>query len=623
MKDWNTFGANGNGYEGPRLAPPRVTCEYREDGSIIMRSPQKLKAYTRCTGEWLQHWSAQKPDHIFLAERDGDNGWIELTYSEVRERIGKIAQSLLNLELPHRAPVVFLSDNNLDQALITLAAFHVGIPVATLSSAYSLLAKDYTRIENIFKILKPGAVYVSDGEAYQNVINSVKPDCPIFVGKNPESLEGRVITTEELLATDETEAVMEAYRKVSPDTHARYLLTSGSTGDPKCVVHTQRMLCSNQQAIVQCWEFLDDIDIVVLDWLPWSHVFAANHNFNIVLRAGGSLYLDDGRATEKGIHRTIENIKYVKPTLYFNVPRGYEMLVGYLERDRDLARALFGRLEMLFYAAASLPQNVWNRMSAVAATVRKKPLFFCTEWGSTETAPVLTNVHYPLEGPGNIGLPVPGIEIKFVPNEDKMEMRVRGESIFESYLGDESLTQDAFDEEGFYIIGDAGKLADPLRPNKGIVFDGRVSEEFKLSSGTWVYVGALRVAIIDAFSPYIQDCVIAGMDRDYLTLMAFPTQELLDLIEGEPIGNPALHPEVRSVMLERLRAYAEANPSSSRKIERMIIMERPPRLELGEITDKSYINQRRVKALRADRVEMLYATKNIEGRVIQLSEAYE
>ena len=619
----NNFQQRHHAAESERadLAPAAVMCEYRADGSFIMRSPEELQPYARCVGEWLDFWAAEKPDHTFLAEREGD-GWRTLSYKEVREQIGRIAQGLLDLKIPTCHPIVFLSGNGISQALMTLAAYHVGIPVATISAAYSLRPKEFSRLNWILNTLEPSAVFVDDGAKYENALRGVEVDSRLIIEHNAE-LFPQAVTFDSLLNAKETDEVSDYFEQITPNTVARYLMTSGSTADPKFVVHTQRILCSNQQAIAQCWRFVEQKEIVVVDWLPWSHVFASNHNFNIVLRNGGSLYIDDGMATDQLIDRTVENIKMVKPSLYFNVPRGYELLLPYLENDPEFAKAFFGRLELLFYAGAALPKNAWDRLVTVSETVRDEPLFVATEWGTTETAPVITNVHYTLDGPGNIGLPVPGVEVKFVPTEDKFEMRVRGESIFNRYLGDPSITQKAFDEEGFYHTGDAGHLANPERPEQGIIFDGRITEDFKLNTGTWVSAGVMRPLLVDAFSPYALDFVITGHDQEYVSAMMFATKYLHELA-GDPemvlsMEDLSDHPKVRTVLLECMSTFQKGNPASSRHIKRLIILDHPPCLESGETTDKAYINQRKTLARRRDQVEKLY-TKQPGREVIRLSE---
>ena len=516
-----------------------------------------------------------------------------------------------------------LSENDIDHALLSLAAMHVGIPVSTISVAYSQSAGDCAKLGAILGALKPGAVFVTDGQRYARALSLTQLACPVIVGRHANQVQG-AIALETLLARNETPDVMAAFGRLGPDHHARYLLTSGSTGVPKVVVTTHRMLCANQQAIAQCWKFLERSEIVILDWLPWSHVFGGNHNFNLVLRNGGALYIDDGRPMPGSIERTLENIRTVKPTLFFNVPKGYEVMLPHLEADADLAQAFFERLDMVFYAGAALPASVWQRLKAVAAQVRVSPLFFASEWGSTETSPVLTSVHYPIEMSGNIGLPVPGVEIKFVPSADKLEMRVRGESVFKQYRDSAELTAQAFDEEGYYRIGDAGALIDPAAPEKGIRFDGRVTEDFKLTSGTWVSVGTLRLRVLSALSPYAQDCVITGHDGDAIGVLLFAAPALRALAgeRGHAMSADELAASilVREVLLAGLVRLAQESPASSQHVNRLIILDTPADLEAGEITDKGYINQRQSLTLRADQVARLHADRP-DRAVILLEEA--
>ncbi len=605
-----------------KLAPARVSVESDEAGSFILRSPEPLQPYARCIGEWLERWALEAPLRPYLAERR--NGvWFTLNYSEVRQRVGSLAQGLLELDMAPGRPVLVLSENDIDQALITLAAMHVGIAVATVSVAYSRNTQSgCSKLKSIVAQLKPSLIFINDGDTYRRTIELIQPDCPVVVAHNAQQVPGALPLP--LLYRTETAQVMETFQRLDGDVPARYMLTSGSTGTPKVVINTHRMLCANQQAIAQCWRFLDDSEVVVVDWLPWSHTFAANHNFNMVLRNGGTLYIDDGLPVTGRIERTVENIKSVKPTVFFNVPRGYEALLPYLERDEELAQALFGRLDMLFYAAAALPQNTWDRLMACAEKVRDKPLFFTSEWGATETSPVLTNVHFRLDKPGNIGLPVPGVEIKFVPSGDKLEMRVRGPSVFQRYLNDPQGSLQAFDEDGFYQIGDAGRLLDPECPQKGIVFDGRVTEDFKLTTGTWVSVGTLRPRLVSALAPYASDCVICGHDQDVIGALIYPTPALRALVgtagKRMTAEQLALVPAVRQALNAGLKTLAQQFPASSQHAARMVILDSPPSLDDGEVTDKGYINQRAALGLRADAVKCLYS-ETPDPAVILLDEA--
>lgn len=605
------------------LATPRVNLESRDDGTFVISSLDPLRTYARCIGEWLERWAAETPAQVFLAERRSGS-WFSLSYQEVRNRVRSLAQGLLGLDLVEGCPVLMLSDNDVDQALLSLAAMHIGVPVSTVSVAYSRSTADgCSKLRSIIEVLKPGVIFVNDGDVFARTIELAQPKCMVVAARNAQAIPGSVPMP--LLYKSETPAVMQAFQRIGHNTPARYLLTSGSTGTPKAVINTHGMLCANQQAIAQCWPFVEKSQIVVLDWLPWSHTFGANHNFNLVLRNGGSLYIDDGRPVPGQIQRTVENIKSVRPTMFFNVPRGFDALLPFLERDNDLAQALFGRLDMLFYGAAALPQSTWERLIICAQRAREKPLFFATEWGASETSPVLTNVHFHLDKPGNIGLPIPGIDIKFAPAGDKLEMRVRGPSVFRRYLNDDQKTAEAFDEEGFYCTGDAGRMIDPAQPARGIQFDGRVSEDFKLTTGTWVSVGTLRPRLASALAPYANDCVICGHDQDVVGALVYPTPALQALVgeKGSAMNAEqlAMEPEVRLALCAGLRALAKDYPASSKHVVRLIVLDTPPSLEAGEITDKGYINQRTALSLRADQVKRLYAD-SLDPAVILLAEAF-
>ncbi|AQV97401.1 feruloyl-CoA synthase [Cupriavidus necator] len=588
------------------LSAPDIAVDRREDGSFILRSTQVLQPYARCIGDWLQYWAQEDGSRTFLAERRGE-GWRRVSYSEALAAVRRIGQAILDLGVAEEAPVVALSENSVNLALLSLGAMHVGRRIAVVSSAYTLVAKDHGKLHTILERLQPGLLYAENATQYGAAISAWKPACPVVF---TEAAEGGALRFSTLLDTAPRVEVDAAFAAVGGDTVARILLTSGSTGVPKLVPNTHRMLCANQQMIAQCWPFVDKAHPVVLDWLPWSHTFGANHNFNLVLRNGGTLYIDSGRPAPGAIESTLQGIREVRPTLFFNVPRGYDVLLPYLEADESLARALFGRLDMLFFAAAALPQQCAERLRAVAARVRDVPLFLTTEWGSTETSPVVTSAHFRTMETRNIGVPVPGVELKFAPCQDKYELRVRGPSIFPGYIGDEAKTREAFDEEGFYCMGDAGKLADMADPNAGVIFDGRVSEDFKLTTGTWVSVGTLRIAAVSSMTPYAQDVVVSGHDRAEVGLLIFPTAALRALAgdgEGRLCGKSlGEHPAVRQVLGEILAALCKGAGSSQRPA-RAVLLSTPPSVEQGEITDKGYINQRAVLTLRADDVERLYS----------------
>jgi len=556
-----------------RFAPAEVNVEKRPDGSSVLRSPQKLGAYARCVTEWLVHWSDHSPERVFLAERSGE-GWRRISYRESYGAVRRIGQALLNLGLNQGRPVAILSDNSIDHALLALGAMHVGVPVAPISPAYSLMSRDFGKLKSIFELVQPGLTFVSDAEKYKAALAAV--------GAKPTSVA-------ELLETNPGSTMEREFAKVKPESVAKILFTSGSTGAPKGVINTHRMLCANQQMLAQAWPFVEDRPPVIVDWLPWNHTFGGNHNFNLLLRNGGTLYIDGGKPAPGLAEITARNLKEIAPTLYFNVPRGYDLLLPFLEKDAELRRNFFSQLDVLFYAAAALPQNLWDRIKAF-----KPDVVMLSAWGSTETSPLATSVHFHMERPGVIGLPVAGCELKLVPSAGKMEVRVRGPNVMPGYYKREDLTRAAFDGEGFYRIGDAVKFADPADAAKGIVFDGRVAEDFKLSTGTWVNAGAVRIRLIAAADPLIQDAVITGHDRDELGALVFLSPAARDLPPEE----------VRSRLRSVLRGFSGG---SSTCPARLMVMSEPPSIDANEITDKGYMNQRAVLERRAALVESLYS----------------
>ncbi|HVZ45448.1 MAG TPA: feruloyl-CoA synthase [Ramlibacter sp.] len=584
------------------LAPPRVTCESLPTGGFVLRHPEPLQPYARCVGAWLDHWAGTTPDAIFLAEREASGAWRRLSYRQVRESVGRIAQALLDMDLAGGQPVVTLSDNSVDAALLSLAAMHVGRPSCTVSSAYCRLTKDHSRIAAILDALDPALVYASDVAVYGPAVTAWGAKSPVVFGAG--RIEGSHDFAD-LLEPRETSAVMRAFARIRPDDHAKYLLTSGSTGAPKVVINTHRMLCANQQMIEQVWPFLARHPLVLVDWLPWSHTFGANHNFNMVLAHGGALYIDEGRPAPGLVEKTLRNLREVKPNFWFNVPRGFDMLLPFLEADAAAARDVFERLEGIFYAGAALPQSVWQRLEAVARKARERPLWFTSAWGSTETSPAATQVHWRIERAGCIGLPLPGVTLKFVPNGAKLEMRVRGPSVFPGYRDAPELSSQAFDEESYYRIGDAGRLVDADDPVQGVAFDGRVAEDFKLMSGTWVNVGMLRVKAVSAMAPHVADVVVAGHDREEIGLLVFATPQAKAL--------PA--EDLRAHVRQALRALGSEGLGSSRTPTCALVLDEPPSADAGEITDKGYVNQRAVLERRKAEVEALYASA--DARVIR------
>jgi len=552
--------------------------EKRADGTVLLRSPQALETPARCVTEWLVRWALEAPERAFLCERAGA-GWRKLSYLEAYGAARRIGQALLDRKLGPERPLAILSDNGIDHALLALGAMHVGVPVAPVSPAYSLLSKDFGKLRQIFELLQPGLVYAADPAKFAAALGAV----------NAAS-----VSVPELLETNPGSTLEREFSKIGRGTVAKILFTSGSTGAPKGVINTHGMLCANQQQLAQAWPFVAERPPVVADWLPWNHTFGGNYVFNLVLRNGGTLYIDGGKPVPGLVETTVRNLKDVSPTLYCNVPRGYDLLLPFLESDAELRQRFFADLDFVFYAAASLPQNLWDRLKKLGKEARKGELAMLSAWGSTETAPLATSVHFMMERPGIIGLPVAGCELKLVPAAGKLEARVRGPNVTPGYYKRDDLTKAAFDAEGFYRIGDAVKLADPADPAQGIVFDGRVAEDFKLATGTWVHVGAVRVALIAAGDPLIQDAVITGHDRNELGALVFLSPAAKDL----PIE------EVKNKLRQTLKNLSQEG--SSMRPARLMVMTEPPSIDAGEITDKGYMNQRAVLEHRSALVEALY-----------------
>jgi feruloyl-CoA synthase len=451
-----------------------------------------------------------------------------------------------------------------------------------VSPAYSLMSKDFGKLKYIFELVKPALVFAADPQKFAPALAAVG---------------AKSTPVAELLETNPGSILEREFLKVGPDTLAKILFTSGSTGMPKGVINTQRMLCANQQMALQAWPFVQEKPPILVDWLPWNHTFGGNHNFNLVLRHGGTLYIDGGKPVPGLVETTVRNLKEIAPTMYFNVPRGYDLLLPFLEQDAELRRNFFGNLQMLFYAAAALPQNLWDRLSRLAREEKHGGDFaMLSAWGSTETSPLATSVHFHMERPGVIGLPVAGCELKLVRSDGKLEVRVRGANVTPGYYKRPDLTAAAFDEEGFYRIGDAVRLAEVWDPTKGIVFDGRVAEDFKLSTGTWVNAGAVRVKLIAAADPIIQDAVITGHDRDEVGALVFLSPAAKEL---EP-------QELRSRLSAVLKKLGAEGGSSTHPV-RVLAMTEPASIDENEITDKGYINQRAVLERRAALVEQLHA----------------
>lgn len=592
-----------------RLAPAAVEVEQLPGGGMILSSPNKLKSYPRQLGEHLHYWARKAGERIFLAERNSAGSWNKLTYSRVLYEVESLAQGLLDRGYDLARPVMVLSENSINFGLLKLACCYIGAPLAPISPAYSLLSTDFAKLRHVFNTLQPGLVYAASGKRFSKALNALDlGGVEVVVDSEPPPKHKATLFSD--LKTTPGKAVREAFSRVGPDTVAKILFTSGSTDLPKGVINTHGMLCSNQQSIAQIWPFLEDKPPLLLDWLPWNHTYGGNKLFNLILRNGGTLYIDAGRPLPGAIETTVANLREVSPTISFNVPRGYDALLPYLENDAAVRSSFFRNLDMIFYAAASLPQHIWERLERLAVKERGKKIFMASGWGSTETSPCITMVHYPIDKAGIIGLPMPGVELKMIPNQAKLEMRVRGPNVTPGYYGRPDLTQEAFDEEDFFCIGDAGKLIEPENPSRGIVFDGRITENFKLTTGTWVNTGNLRLEVIKAAEPLIQDAVVTGHDQDYICLLVWlnPEQCLKLAPEVENNMEALLRaPAVVDCLRRKLQEHNKQQSGSSTCIKRVLVLTEPPSLDANEVTDKGYINQRVTLECRAALVESLYS----------------
>jgi feruloyl-CoA synthase len=599
------------------FAKPEIVADHRVDGCIILKSTASLGASARCVGDWLEQWAAQTPDRIFLGERASvDAPWTTVTYREALRQVRLVAAWILAQGLSAEHPLVILSDNSIDHALLALAAQHIGVPSAAISPAYSLMSRDFDKLRSMVKLLEPGAIYVSGTKPFAAALAAIKPlHSAKIVSGNADDADA--ISFRSIAATPETPGVAKAFAAITPDTIAKFLFTSGSTGTPKAVINTQRMLTSSQQAKAQTWTFLDDIsDLVILDWLPWSHTFGANHNFNLVLRNGGTLYVDGGKPAPRLFATSLANLRSVMPTVYFNVPRGFDMLIAALRSDDELRRRFFSEVKFAFYAGAALPQNLWDALEELSVKASGRALPMVSAWGSTETSPLATDCHFQAKRSGNIGVPIPGTELKLVPSGDKLEVRVRGPNVTPGYWKASELTAQAFDADGFYLIGDAVTFADPDRPELGLFFDGRVAEDFKLNSGTWVNVGTLRVAGIAALSPLVQDIVVCGHGGGDVRFLVFPNiaacRAHAGLSDSADVKDVISHDKIRAAIAQGLANLKAQSGNSSGHATRALLLAEPASVDGGEITDKGYINQRAVLTRRAGAVATLHNDASAE-----------
>ncbi|NVN87108.1 MAG: feruloyl-CoA synthase [Rhodopseudomonas sp.] len=588
-----------------------ISTERRADGTIYVRSTTTLVDYPVRITDRLHHWAEQAPDRVFMAERNAAGGWREISYSEMLRAARKIASALLTRGLSAERPVMILSGNSIDHALMMFGALYAGVAMCPVSPPYSLVSKDFGKLDHIVKLLTPGLVFADEVSAFAPAILAKVPADVEIAGTRGELPGRRVTLLADLLATPEHPDLERAHDAIGHDTIAKFLLTSGSTGNPKAVINTQRMICANQVMIREAMAFLKDEPPVIVDWLPWNHTFGGNHNIGLTLFNGGSMYLDAGKPTPSGIAETIRNLREISPTVYFNVPKGYESLLPVLREDAALRKMFFSKLHAMFFSGASLAPHVWNGLDELGVQETGARVPMLTGLGSTETAPFFMSVTPQTSRSGHVGLPVPGNEAKLVPNNGKLEVRARGPNITPGYWRAPDLTAKAFDEEGFYKLGDALKPSNPDDLTAGFDFDGRISEDFKLASGTWVSVGPLRAKFVAACAPLVRDVVIAGLDRDEVSALVILDLDGCKLINPtlplEDLAAMAADPLIRAAFTERFEKFLGQATGSSTRVTRAILLAEPLSIDRGEVTDKGSVNQRAVLDSRAALIADLYA----------------
>ena len=572
--------------------PHDVIREVLADGAILLRARADLGAVAARTTDWLDHWADVTPAAVFLAERAGD-GWREVTYLEARGQARAMAVGLLDMGLGPDRPILILSGNSVGHALLAMAAQYAGVPFVPVAEQYAAIPAARVQIDHIAALVRPGAVFAEDGFAMIEVFgrDSLRDARPLMVHGPGRTLDDLAAVGGELTGVS-----------VGPETVAKILMTSGSTSAPKGVLTTHKMMCTNQAQIAACLPFLRTRPPVLVDWLPWNHVFGGSHNFNLVLANGGSLYIDSGKPVPALIGKTIANNRIKQGTISFNVPVGFAALRDAMKADAGFARAFFEDLDMLFYAGASLPQDVWADLETMAREARAEMPLFTSSWGLTETAPAALLQHEPTDRSGVVGVPLPGVEVKLLPEGERYEVRVRGASIFGGYLGDDAKTAAAFDQDGFFRTGDAMRFVDDTDVNQGLRFDGRISEDFKLMSGTWVRAAALRLQVLDALKDVAQDVVLVGEGHSEVGALIVPAPGLRDSAveaDGALLVEPAL-----------LAALAQFRGGSAARIARVMVMAVPPSMPDGEVTAKGNLNFARIKARRAGLVDRLYGERD-------------
>ncbi|EAQ05596.1 feruloyl-CoA synthase [Yoonia vestfoldensis] len=573
---------------------PTFAYEHRPDGTVVMRQEGQLPDYAPLLADYMDKWADATPHMTWIARRKDGGEWRHITYAQGRAQAKAIGTALLDMGLGPQRPLLILSENSLEHALLGMACAYVGVPYAPLSPAYSLVSTDHAKLRNIAALLKPGAIFADNGKAFANAISAINnTDTTVINLDNPIS---GAVRFADLLDADPAPS-QAARARLTPDTVVKYLFTSGSTGSPKAVINTNRMICAMQAIVRDCYRFLTHEPPVVLDWGPWNHTAAGNKVFYLVMTNGGSYYIDDGRPVLGKFDETLRNLRDISCTWYFNVPIGYDMLVDQLENDPALAATFFNKLGMMFYAGAGMAQRTWDRLRAAGRATTGHEVLLATGLGATETAPFALACTVPQEKSGNVGVPSLGLTIKLVPNGGKLEARIKGPTIFPGYYGDPAQTAQAFDDEGYYCMGDALRPADPDDFSKGFFFDGRIAENFKLATGTWVAVGAMRAKLVDSMDELIRDAVIVGENEAELGAMVLLSQA------AQTMDQAILH----AALSEKLAAAAKDASGSATRVRRIIVLSEQPSFDRGEVTEKGSLNQRAMRSNRATSVAQLYS----------------
>lgn len=604
-----------------RFFSPEVELTWQGDGTGLMRSLEPLAEYDSRIGDWLDRWALEIPDRAFIVEQT-NGGERTIRYAEAREEALLIAEGLLGSGLGQDRPLAILAANSIDHALIMLAALYVGIPVAPIAPAYALQSADCIKLSRSFRLLTPRMVVVDDGVLYRNAMErALETLIPVVALRNASASPSLIPLVSLRGDGSRRGAVLAAAARVGRETVAKYLFTSGSTGIPKAVINTHGMLCANSQMQRQVAPVLADEPPVMVDWAPWNHTAGGNSNFNIILHNGGTLYIDPGKPTHELFHSSVELLRRISPTIYFNVPKGYELLMPYLEADRVFRERFFSKLNYLWYAAASMQPATWFTLERLAVEAAGRRILTVSGLGMTETSPVALFGNKRANGPGVVGIPVPGMELKLVPHDDSFEVRYRGPNVTPGYWRDPAATESAFDQQGFFLSGDLLSFMDPKRPDLGLRFDGRINEVFKLTSGTKVSAGKLRLDALDALRPLASDVVVVGADRDDVRILIFPDWEQCAATAGLDCSSPPVHvasnQTLRATLHKRLAELAAAATGSSNRIVAALLVEIPPSNDAGELTEKGTINSRALQRNRPELLDVLFG--ELDDRVLRIA----